>query len=678
MVDSINFAKYYKLVLLSLFTFLSSMAFAQNGPGGVGNNDGSNGQPEVLFWLSADSLGLINGNPITQWNDLSGNGNYFIQSTVGNQPSFVSSGINSIPSVSFDGTDDFLEDDDAEDYINGLSGISVIAVVQSNETGSDIGFFDTEDPDGNDDLLAIRYDDAGSSGGGNDVLKLGLNTSSGSSSMESSASIQSTSPQMFTLQWNSGGAINLYADGSLDVPTSAGSNLTGTIQSTTKALLGRGPKDASSGWNGFISEMIFVGENLSQARRNIIENYLSEKYNIAISNDLLTSLDAAYNNNIAGIGEEADGQHTTASSGGIYITALSGLGVGDYVFTSHNNATNNSSNFRTGGEITAPGAIEAYNRTWYVEKVNTPTARIGFDFSEALDDGLYPTNPSNYVLLYRSGTSGNFSKIKNADGIENGDQVYFDLSNAQLQTGYYTLATEDDIDSPLEGISGRTWYTLISGDWDNWEIWTLDPSGALPDNPNGFTPSTSPTSTVDNVVILTGRTVKVSSNNLNHSSLTIDGRLDLQTTTGHSFGEIRGTGRVLLAADNFPSGDASHFNTEGQGEGTVEYYGGSYSLTSVREFYNVEIELSSSANIIEMAADYTINGRRKRLWARRAKLPLALPMHMIMVLKQAMETTIKDFMFLELAVILQIITVFVLRIKPIRIMIAGQQMVQYH
>ncbi|MCB2194935.1 MAG: hypothetical protein KQH79_03700 [Bacteroidetes bacterium] len=610
--------KYNKILrkIIPVFILASTISVnlnAQTGPGGVGNRDGSNAQPEVLFWLSADSLGLSNGSPVTLWNDISGNNRDFAQGTVGNQPAYVSSGINSIPTVSFDGTDDFLEDDDAENYINGLSGVSVIAVVQSNEIGSDAGFFDTEDPDGQDDLLAIRYDEDGASSTfGEDVIKIGLETSSGNIQMESSEFIQSTSPQMFTLQWNSGGTLNLYEDGTLDTPTYLGPtlNIGGTIQNTTKAIIGRGPKDAADGWNGYVSEVILVGENLSQARRNIIENYLSEKYNIAISNDLLTSLDAAYNNNIAGIGEEADGQHTTAASAGMYLTALSGLGVGDYVFASHNNLTNNIASFRTSSdaEIAAAGAIEAYNRTWYVEKVNTPTARIGFDFSEALEDGLFPTNYSNYVLLYRAGTSGNFSKVKNADGIENGDQVYFDLNDAQLQTGYYTLATEDDAISPLEGIPGRTWYTLIGGDWDNWEIWTLDPSGALPNNPNSYTPSTSPTNTADKVVIKTGRTVTVSSDSLDNASLVIEGRLDLQTTTGHNFGEIRGTGRVLLAADNFPDGDASHFYTKGQGEGTVEYYGGSYKLSTAREFYNVEIELDNPANIIKMAADYNING----------------------------------------------------------------------
>ena len=73
---------------------------------------------------------------------------------------------------------------------------------------------------------------------------------------------------------------------------------------------------------------------------------------------------------------------------------------------------------------------------WYIEKVNTPDARISFDFHEALSDGQYPQNYGNYVLLYRAGTSGVFTKVKNADGIEDVDRVYFDLTTAELNSGY--------------------------------------------------------------------------------------------------------------------------------------------------------------------------------------------------------------------------------------------------
>ena len=158
--------------------------------------------------------------------------------------------------------------------------------------------------------------------------------------------------------------------------------------------------------------------------------------------------------------------------------------------------------------------------------------------------------------------------------------------------------------------SAETWYTLVSGSWEDSSIWTLDPSGALPDNPFDYTPTTSPTSTTDDVVILSGRTVTipVGNDNKTNAILTINGRLDFTTTTGHSFSEIRGGGKILLSADNFPAGDSTHFVTAGQGEGTVIYNGNSYNLSNVRTFYNLELDLDDPANTLTLIADYQING----------------------------------------------------------------------
>jgi hypothetical protein len=111
------------------------------------------------------------------------------------------------------------------------------------------------------------------------------------------------------------------------------------------------------------------------------------------------------------------------------------------------------------------------------------------------------------------------------------------------------------------------------------------------------------------VVVLTGKTVTVSTNSKTHSSLKVDGRLDFQSTSGHSFGQIRGRGRILLSDDNFPTGDATHFVSQGQGEGTVVYYGNSdYNLSTVRAFYNVEVDMNASSTKLTLLNDYTVNG----------------------------------------------------------------------
>jgi len=354
-----------------------------------------------------------------------------------------------------------------------------------------------------------------------------------------------------------------------------------------------------------IAEVIIFAEALNNAQLQIVNQYLNVKYGIDISNDFYTP-NAAYVYDMAGIGEEANGRHSVASSAGMYLTALSGLTVGDYVFASHNNAPNGKDDFST--DDLPVGVEKRFNRIWSVKAVNSPEATISFALPEAVVDGKYPANHENYVLLRRAGTSGTFTEVKIADGISDGDRVFFNLNSSELQDGYYTLGTKNEADSPLEGVPGRTWYTLISGDWNDWEIWTLDPSGALPNNPEQIYPGDSPTKEADKVVILTGRTVDVNIDNITHSSVTVDGRLDLKQTIGHSFGEIRGTGRILMAADNFPTGDATHFATKGQGEGTAVYYGGGYSLENTRELYDVRIELDDAANVITLLADYTING----------------------------------------------------------------------
>lgn len=153
-----------------------------------------------------------------------------------------------------------------------------------------------------------------------------------------------------------------------------------------------------------------------------------------------------------------------------------------------------------------------------------------------------------------------------------------------------------------------TWYTLASGNWDDPTIWTLDPSGALPKNPDNLTPSTAVNGNSHHVVILSGRTIDVYSDNKTNASLKVTGRIDFHATTGHSFTTITGGGKIILRADNFPAGDATHFITGGQGEGTVVFDSTGYDLNTSQTFFNVEIELDNSSDVITLLSDYQING----------------------------------------------------------------------
>lgn len=152
-----------------------------------------------------------------------------------------------------------------------------------------------------------------------------------------------------------------------------------------------------------------------------------------------------------------------------------------------------------------------------------------------------------------------------------------------------------------------TWYAINSGDWDNPNNWTLDPAAAVHYNPSNSFPQLA----TDNVVIKTGITITVPLKDpalvLNCGTITVDGRLDLGTTTGHAFAAIRGSGRILMKADNFPAGNATHFVTKGQGEGTVVFQGNSFAITNSRTFYNMEVQMNAGQSLA-LGANVNLNG----------------------------------------------------------------------
>ena len=161
----------------------------------------------------------------------------------------------------FDGVNDRLADEDAELFINGLTAVTVELWIKSDVTGTDRGFMETEEPDSTDDILALRYDVAGSDGGGANVIKAAIIVGSGENDLESSINVQTTNWQHVVYSWSSGNAPSLYLDGGVDTPTSAPAAQSGAITGATKLLIGEGPKDTggSSGWDGKIDEVRISG-----------------------------------------------------------------------------------------------------------------------------------------------------------------------------------------------------------------------------------------------------------------------------------------------------------------------------------------------------------------------------------------------------------------------------------
>ncbi len=142
---------------------------------------------------------------------------------------------------------------DPGSLLNGLDEITVFVTVDASQIGTDRGIFDTEGPDGRDDTLLMRYDKQGWSGGGTNVIKIGLQTTEGQMNIESSSNVQTTDVQHIAMTWRSGEALKLYINGVEDVVTFNSGALGGVIDNVQDLFLGIGPKNAG-GWSGSIDD----------------------------------------------------------------------------------------------------------------------------------------------------------------------------------------------------------------------------------------------------------------------------------------------------------------------------------------------------------------------------------------------------------------------------------------
>ena len=229
---------------------------------------------------------------IARWVDKSGQDNDVVQVDMADRPGL--STINGLTALDYDGNGDFLEDDDAETYLNGLNGITIFKVFQSNLQGVDNGLFTTDTPSGRDDRLALRYDAVGFSSGASEVLKAGMSTTSGDTSIETSDSSTSLSPQMVSMSWQSGGAISIHIDGTADTPSAPSGSQAGLLSDITTLLVGKGTKDetATSSWDGQIAEMIIYNRTLTATETDDVENYLASKWGVQIGGNTLPTIDA--------------------------------------------------------------------------------------------------------------------------------------------------------------------------------------------------------------------------------------------------------------------------------------------------------------------------------------------------------------------------------------------------
>jgi len=208
-------------------------------------------KPEILWWTFDEGSGTV-------VYDSSGNGR---DGVFEGSPTWVPGIIGG--ALSFSGGGERVVDDDAGDYLNGLDAVTVAIWIKSNEINSDRGFIIGEEPDGGDNLLEMRYDAAGATAGGTNVLKMAVVAPNDEQQLESSENLQTTEWQHVVMTWSRNEQLQFYVDGQLDTPTANGAARDVSTADITMLIVGQGGKDAGRSWNGLVDDLQIYSRVLS-------------------------------------------------------------------------------------------------------------------------------------------------------------------------------------------------------------------------------------------------------------------------------------------------------------------------------------------------------------------------------------------------------------------------------
>ncbi len=407
------------------------------GPGGVGD-------PQSLkAWLAADALSLGDGNEVTTWPDLSGNGNDASVSS-GSGPDYQSDGgaaFRNQPVVQFTRSNsDYLE-------LSGLSDLgnssNTLFVVSSTGETSQQGLVTVADVDPLSDNVvnrrALRY-----------VSGPSVETENGGATVDTNT-VSTGAPAILGSVFD-GSEVDVATD--LEVAQPINDVGTGT---GTSALLGAeielsgGVESQTNHLEGQVAEVIAYNQDLNDAQRIIVANYLAAKYDIPLSNNDFYAGDEGpgYVQEVFGVGQTNGGDaHLRAEGGGAKATVRSDLDDDEFLFVGAPSSQNQNVNVQDAETSGGVGLTARANEDRYVDLSGNFKVDLQFDLDEFGLQG--PAGEAAHYKLLRTNSSGNWAVVSATPAVS-GDQITF--TNVGFPTDYdgrLTIGTTNQASSPLD------------------------------------------------------------------------------------------------------------------------------------------------------------------------------------------------------------------------------------
>ena len=147
----------------------------------------------------------------------------------------------------------------------------------------------------------------------------------------------------------------------------------------------------------------------------------------------LGDLNSSYQTDMEGLWE-ATGTSASQASSGLTMTVSQTLSEENFaVFGNNNTSSTSTSDLPSGTAIRSA-------RIWQVDKSGTVSASVIIDISEATGNSPTVGDASNYKLLHRIGTSGNFTIVATGGSVS-GDNITF--SGVTVNKGFYVISSTD-------------------------------------------------------------------------------------------------------------------------------------------------------------------------------------------------------------------------------------------
>jgi len=233
--------------------------------------------PGLKIWLDAANNGSMtfNGDDVSQWDDLSGNDFHATQDTGVNQPTLLSTGFNSKPTLEFDTTDSLVSSATIADYFltptTSPAFVAVMACYMPTLANSGSVIF------GSDAQANGRLFFASHFGGTPTMIYDTVNASGGRVTAGSQTDTGWTTPHIMTVL-RAGAVMSVRRNG---VEIAGKTNASGNYSATT-AQLQIGKCDGAGSNIMYLSEMLVYAAAFSATQLAAAERGLARKWGVTL------------------------------------------------------------------------------------------------------------------------------------------------------------------------------------------------------------------------------------------------------------------------------------------------------------------------------------------------------------------------------------------------------------